>query len=109
MSLIIKEVAKKIRCELDVAEDYIDSALEHMDKYYDLSARYYEITTDELEHVNELHKEVIKLISEHEKIKDVSDDTLKIMKSIWEFEHSDFIDRVAMIQTKMKLFEDYLK
>jgi rubrerythrin len=61
----IKELINMIEDELEGAEHYAKCALKHKEDNPALANVFYEISTQEMRHVNMLHEEVVKLIRTH--------------------------------------------
>ena len=64
---IIKELSEMIEEELDGAENYAKKANELKEANPTLARVFYEISLQEMNHVNMLHSEVAKLIEQHRK------------------------------------------
>lgn len=62
---IIEYLSERTEEEIDGAEDYIKKALELKDSHPSISRVLYDISTQEMNHVNMLHGEVVKLIEQH--------------------------------------------
>lgn len=106
MSLMIKGISKNILCELEVAENYMDYVFEWKDVDKKLADVYYEIANDELDHIDDLHEQVVKIIGESKKDSDIEKDTLDIMTHIWDFQHGIIMERITKLKIKMKLYEE---
>ena len=66
---IIKELNEMIEDEVKGAEHYAKLAVMHKADNPVLAKTFYDISTDEMRHVDLLHSEVVKLIEEHRKTK----------------------------------------
>ncbi len=64
---IIKELSEMIEDELEGAEEYITKAIEMKQKHPALAKVFYDISLQEMTHVNMLHTEVAKIIEQHRK------------------------------------------
>ena len=62
---IIKLLAEKIEEELNDADDYIELALEWKGEKPETAALFYELSTEEMGHVDKLHADVTRMISEY--------------------------------------------
>ncbi len=58
-------LADKIAEELNDAERYIRLALEYRDKLPAMSKTFYDLSNDEMNHANVLHKQTVQLIDEY--------------------------------------------
>lgn len=59
---IIKILSEKIKDELSDAKSYASMAIEYKEEYPELSRTLYNISTQEMEHMNLLHNEVAAII-----------------------------------------------
>ena len=64
---IIKELSEMIEDELEGAEEYAKMACYFKAEYPQLSKTLYEISTEEMRHMEMLHIEVVGLIEKHRK------------------------------------------
>ena len=64
---IINMLSEQIEEELEVAEEYIKAALKYKDEYPGLAKVLFDISVNEMGHVDMLHGEVVKLIEAHRK------------------------------------------
>ena len=64
---IIEKISKQITEELEGAESYVKCALKYREEHPTLSKTFYDISIDEMKHVDLLHDEVVKLIENHRK------------------------------------------
>ena len=62
---IIKELSEMIEEELDGAEEYAKSAVMLREDHPSLAKVFYDISLDEMHHVDLLHGEVVALIEKH--------------------------------------------
>lgn len=62
---IIKELSEMIEEELEGAENYAKMALHYKTEHPGLADVFYEISNQEMRHVNMLHDEVVKVIKNH--------------------------------------------
>jgi rubrerythrin len=87
---IIKELSEMIEEELDGAEHYAKCALKHKEDNPALANVLYEISTQEMRHVNMLHEEVVKLIRTH---REKHGEPPAAMMAVYEWEHNRQIER----------------
>lgn len=92
---IIKRLADMIDEELEGAEDYIKCALMHKDEHPALSKVFYDISTEEMRHVNMLHEQVAHIIQEHRK---QHGEPPAAMLAVYDYVHEKHIDRAAKIK-----------
>ena len=92
---IIKELSEMIEDELDGAEKYAKSALCYKTDHPALANVFYEISTQEMRHVNMLHEEVVKVIKSH---RESHGDPPPAMAAIYEWEHNRQIEKTKEIK-----------
>lgn len=87
---IIKDLSEMIEEELEGAENYAKCALKHKDDDPSLANVFYEISTQEMRHVNMLHDEVVKLIKTH---REKHGEPPAAMMAIYEWQHNRQIEK----------------
>ena len=86
---IIKELTELIEEEIEGAEHYAKLALMHKTSHPVLAKTFFDISTDEMRHVDLLHGEVVKLIEEHRKTKG---EPPAPMLAVYEYLHNKHIE-----------------
>jgi sulfite reductase alpha subunit-like flavoprotein len=81
--------------ELDGAEEYAEGALKHKEKNATLAKTFYDISLDEVKHVNLLHDEVKKMIEAHRREKG---EPPQAMLAVYEYLHEKHIKKAAKIK-----------
>lgn len=92
---IIKELSEMIEEELEGAEEYAKNALMLKEENPSLAKTFYDISLDEVKHINLLHDEVKKLIEAHRREKG---DPPVAMMAVYEFLHEKHLDKAAKIK-----------
>lgn len=92
---IIKEIVEMIEEELEGAEHYAECALRHKLDHPSLADVFYEISTQEMRHVNMLHEEVTKLIKTH---REKHGEAPEAMMAIWDWQHKRHIESAKEIK-----------
>ena len=92
---IIKDISEMIEDELDGAEEYIKHALEWKHKNPALAKVFYDISLQEMTHVNMLHGEVVKLIEQHRKEKG---EPPAAMAAVYDYMHKKQIEEANEIK-----------
>ena len=92
---IIKTISEMIEDELDGAEHYIKKAIECKEHNPNLARVFYEISMQEMNHVNMLHAEVAKLIDQHRKEKG---DPPAAMLAVYDYMHEKHIEEAHEIK-----------
>lgn len=99
---IIKEISEMIEEELEGAEHYVECALQYKADNPSLADVFYEISTQEMRHVNMLHDEVTKLIKMH---REKHGEPPAVMMAIWDWQHKrhiDFTKEIKILQNQYK-------
>jgi hypothetical protein len=92
---IIKKIAEYIEDELDGAEKYIKCAIMHKTDNPQLSRVFYEISMQEMHHVDMLHGEIVKMIEQHRREKG---EPPAVMLAVWEYAHERHIEEAKEIK-----------
>lgn len=92
---IIKELSEMIEEELDGAEQYAKMAVALREEHPSLSKAFYEISTDEMRHIEILHSEVTRLIENHRR---EHGEPPAAMMAVYEFLHGRHIEKANSIK-----------
>lgn len=92
---IIKMIVGYIEEELEGAEDYAKKAILYKDEHPELARTFYEMSLQEMHHVDMMHAEVVKMIEKHRREKG---DPPAMMLSIWEYHHERHIEEAKEIR-----------
>lgn len=92
---IIKEISEMIEDELGGAKHYIEKALHCKDENPALARVFYEISLQEMNHVNMLHGEVTKIIEQHRK---EHGEPPAPMMAVYDYLHEKHIDKANRIK-----------
>ena len=98
---IIKCLAEKIEEELHDANAYIDLAMTWKDEQPDSAKVFYELSTEEMGHVDKLHAEVARLISEH---RQQTGEPPKEMLTLYNYLHEKHVAEAMSIKVKQGMF-----
>lgn len=99
---VIKYLSEMIEDELEGAEHYVENAIKYKEEMPALAETLFEISTQEMRHVNMLHEEVVKIINRH---REEHGEPPAAMKAIYEWEHKKEIDRakeIKILQTQYR-------
>lgn len=88
----IKEVVKRIRCELKAAEWYASEAMKDEAMYPVLAQHYHRMAVDNMQRVEDLHSAVAEMIDE---VKRSGRQIPQGMLDVWEFEHEMLVEQAA--------------
>lgn len=98
----IKDIVEMINEELDGAEKYAVMAVKHKSDNPVLAKTFYDISTDEMRHVDLLHSEVVKMIEEHRKLKG---DPPASMLAVYNYLHEKNIEHAK----EVKIYQNQYK
>lgn len=99
---IIKCLSEKIEDELQDAADYIDLAMRWKQDEPETAELFYELSTEEMGHMEKLHKEVSELIEEYRK---EHGDPPKEMMTLYDYLHEKHIAAATQIRIKQGIFK----
>lgn len=100
---LIRELSEMIEDEIDGARDYIKMALELKADHRDLADGLYQISTEELGHIDRLHEYCVRLI---EKYKAEKGEPPATMMAVYEYLHKKHIDRVKEIRVYQNMYRE---
>lgn len=99
---IIKKLSDMIEDELRGAELYARCALKHKEENPALAKVFYDISLQEMTHVNLLHAEEVKIIEQYKKD---GGESPAAMLAVYDYVHEKFIDwanRIKIMQSHYK-------
>ena len=99
---IIKELSEMIEEELEGAEEYAKCALHYKEEYPMIAKTFYEISLQEMNHVEMLHNDVKDIIEKHRR---EHGEPPAAMMAVYEYLHEKDIDKAARI----KLYQSQYK
>jgi Mn-containing catalase len=99
---LIKELTEMIEEEIDGAEEYVKEAIKLKHEHPSLAKTLYDISNQEMSHIDMLHSEVVKLIEEHRR---THGEPPAPMMAVYQYLHERHIDKVnniRMLQNEYK-------
>jgi rubrerythrin len=99
---VIRELSEMIEEELDGAEEYARCALHYKEEFPDVARVLYDISMQEMNHVNMLHGEVVAVIEKHRRERG---DPPAAMMAVYEYVHKKHIDKLAEAKRYQDLFK----
>ena len=99
---LIETLSNKIEEELNDARSYVKMAIEVKDEHPELSRTLYNISTQEMEHMNLLHGEVTQIIKRY---RETNGEPPADMMAVYDYLHKKQIEKsleVKMLQTTYK-------
>lgn len=100
---IIKKLVEMIEDELEGAERYAKCAIAYKDEYPRLASTLYEISTQEMRHVNLLHDEVAAFIKKH---RESHGEPPAAMMAVWEWQHERHIEEAKEIKILHQQYQE---
>lgn len=92
---IIQILSEHIEEELDDSCEYIKKALEYKEEYPMVAKTFYELSLQEMNHMEMLHNDVKDLIEKHRR---EHGEPPAAMMAVYEYLHKKFIDKAAKIK-----------
>ena len=99
---IIKCVSEKIEEELHDADAYIDLAMSWKKEQPETANVFYELSLEEMSHVNKLHDEVARLISEY---RQETGEPPKDMLTLYNYLHEKHIAEAMRVKIKQGMYK----
>lgn len=96
---VIKTLSEKITEEICDAKAYVKLAIEYKEEYPDLSRTLYNLSLQEMDHMNILHNEVTAIIKRY---RETNGEPPADMMAVYEYLHKQQIDKsleVKMLQS----------
>jgi hypothetical protein len=98
----IMEVAKYIRKELKLADEFAYEANKHREQYPDMAQHYYRVANEHLNMCDELHNGAVRLIENHRR---TDGEPPAEMLRMWSFEHEMMMDEKECVLRKLNMFK----
>ena len=99
---IIKCLSELIEDELSDADRYVDLAMRWKSEEPDVAELFYELSTEEMGHMERLHKKVTELINEY---RNTNGEPPKEMLTLYEYLHSKHIGTATQIRVKQGMYK----
>ena len=100
---IIKILSNKITEETCDAKSYAKLALQYKEEYPELSRTFYNLSTQEMDHMNKLHVEVTEIIR---KYREQNGEPPADMMAVYEYLHDEQIDKAAEVKTLQTMYKE---
>ena len=102
----IQEISNEIEDELRDACKYVDKALQYKESDKTSGDMYYQLSVEEMGHVDRLHKRVVDLISEYRKEKG---DPPPEIQWRYDFLHKLHTEKATEIKVKQMMYKEGFK
>jgi len=99
---IIQELSDYIDEEIQDAKKYAKRALQYKEDDPDLAKLFYTLSTQETEHMNMLHKEVVDIIQRYRK---ESGEPPAPMMAVYNYLHEKQISKAAEVKAMQEMFK----
>lgn len=100
---IIETLSHKIEEEVQDAKSYVTMAMEYKDEYPELSRTLYNISTQEMEHMNLLHGEVTQIIK---KYRETNGEPPADMMAVYDYLHKKQIEKSLEVKTLQTMYKE---
>ena len=98
---IIKVLSDKIEEEVCDAMAYVKLAIEYKDERPELARNFYNLSLQEMDHMNALHNSVVKIIDEYRK---TNGEPPAAMQAIYDYVHEQNIEEAAEVKRLQSMF-----
>ena len=98
----IAEIVKDIRSELEGAQNYAKQAYQYKREDKALADAFATVASQELEHVNMLHSQVVRAIQEE---RAAHGEPPEAMLLVWNWEHEDIMDKTARVKAMIEMYK----
>lgn len=99
---IIKHLVEDINEELEGAEHYAKLATKYKDTDRQLADTYAKLANTELDHVDALHGQVVRIIKDWKATS--KQEVPAAMQAVWDWEHEKSIDTEARIKNMLAMY-----
>lgn len=99
---LISKLSDMIDEELNDAEKYIECAMNHKEDHPALANTFHRLSTEEINHTNLLHEQVVSLINEY---RSQHGEPPEKMQWIYDYLHQKYIKRANRIKAMQSLYK----
>ena len=100
---IIKCLSEYIHEEIDDANKYITKAMKVKEEYPELSELLYQLSLEEMTHMNRLHSAVEKIIADYRR---KEGDPPAAMQAVYDYLHEKAIDKAKEVKVAQAMFRE---
>lgn len=98
---IIKLISEKIEDEICDAREYAELAIEYKESYPELSKTFYTLSTQEMEHMNILHKQVTELIRHY---RETEGEPPSDMLAVYNYLHKQQMEKTLEVKVLQSMY-----
>jgi Mn-containing catalase len=100
---LIKELSEMIEDEIEGAEEYAKEAVHYKRDDPVLAKTFYDIANVELQHVNMLHEQVVRIIEQHRK---EHGEPPAPMQAVYDYLHKKHIEEVVEVKNYLAMYRE---
>jgi len=100
---LIRTLSEKIEEEINDAKSYVEMAIKHKEEYPELSRTLFNLSTQEMEHMNMLHNEVTAIIR---KWRDTNGEPPADMMAVYDYLHNRQIEKALEVKTLQAMYKE---
>lgn len=100
---VIELLSEKIEEEVCDAKSYISMAIDYKESYPELSRTLYNLSNQEMEHMNMLHGEVSEIIKRY---RDEHGDPPADMMAVYDYLHKKQIEKAKEVKTLQAMYKE---
>jgi len=101
--MIIKKLSEMIGEEIKDADKYIKCALKYKDDLRSLADVFFQLSNDEMKHMQLLHSEVVKIIDDY---RETEGEPPAAMLAIYDYLHERHIEAAAEVKASQALYRE---
>jgi ferritin len=100
---VIKVLSEKISEEIHDAKAYAQLAIEYKDEYPELSRSLYNLSLQEMDHMNVLHNEVTGIIKRY---RDTNGEPPADMLAVYDYLHKEQIQKALEVKVMQNMYKE---
>jgi ferritin len=100
---VIKVLSEKISEEIHDARAYAQLAIEYKEEYPDLSRNLYNLSLQEMDHMNVLHNEVTGIIKRY---RDTNGEPPADMLAVYDYLHKEQIQKALEVKVMQNMYKE---